>query len=116
MLPEHPLITMDFGKHARLLNDLPFSAEARRFYEMMSGALMWEDEKIHFPSDELGWYRAALAYRTSLILGHPRTEFEPIWDAIKQVAPNWIGFLPERCKPSTELAEFIDQQRKDPQK
>jgi hypothetical protein len=45
---------MDFEKHARLLNDLQYSAEARCRYELMSGAVMWDDERIHLPLRELG--------------------------------------------------------------
>jgi hypothetical protein len=106
------LITPGFEEHARQLNDLPFSGTAHRFYEMMSGAVMWEDEKAKLPSSELGWYRAALAYRSSIILANPRTEFESVWNALKRIAPKWPGFRPERCTPNPELAEFLDRQRK----
>jgi len=88
------LLTPDFEEHARLLNDLPFSDKAHRFYEMMSGALMWDDDKANLPFSELGWFSAALAYRSSIILAQPRSEFEPIWTALKRVAPKWPGFRP----------------------
>jgi len=95
-----------------MLNRLPFSESAGPFYEMMSGALMWEDEKGELPFSELGWFRAALAYRSSVVLGQPRMEFEPIWSALKRVAPNWPGFRPERCTPSPELVEILSTERK----
>ena len=104
-------MTPGFQQHARLLNDLAYSATARRVYEMMSGALMWEDEKADLPFSELGWFRAALAYRSSVILGQPRTEFEPIWGALQRVAPKWPGFRAERCTPSPELVEFLNAQK-----
>ena len=85
------LITPEFERHARRLNDLTFSETARRFYEMMSGALMWDDEKPDIPFSELGWFRAALAYRSSIILGQPRTEFESVWSALLRIAPDWPG-------------------------
>jgi len=78
---------------------------------MMSGALMWEDEQILLPIDEFGWYRAALNYRTSIILGKPCTEFAPIWNALKEVAPNWIGFREERCAPNPEFVAEIQKER-----
>jgi hypothetical protein len=107
-----PLITPKFERHARLLNDLTFSGTARRFYEMMSGALMWDDEKPDIPISELGWFRAALAYRSSVILGQPRTEFESIWSALQRLAPKWPGFRTERCTPSPELVDYRNEQRK----
>jgi hypothetical protein len=106
------LITPDFEEHARLLNDLPFSEKAHRFYEMMSGALMWEDEKANLPFSELGWFRAALAYRSSIIFDKPRTEFEPIWIALKRVAPKSPGFRSERCTPSPELVDCLNQEKR----
>src|SRR5262245_42444626 len=113
-MPSEPsLMTPGFEKHARVLDSLPFSETARHFYEIMSGALMWEDEKGKLPFSELGWFRAALAYRTSVILGEPRTEFEPIWAALKRVAPKWPGFRTERCTPRPELVAYIERQRKD---
>jgi len=79
---------------------------------MMSGALMWDDEKPDIPLSELGWFRAALAYRSSVILGQPRTEFESIWLALQRLAPKWPGFRPERCTPSSELLDYLNEQQK----
>jgi hypothetical protein len=101
-------MTPGFEQHARFLNDLAFSATARPVYEMMSGALMWEDEQADLPFSELGWFRAALAYRSSVILGQPRTELEPIWGALRRVASKWPGFRAERCAPSPELVELLN--------
>ena len=112
MTVQSPLITPEFEEYAGLLNDLPFSQTARHFYEMMSGALMWEDEKGELPFSELGWFRAALAYRSSILLGQPRPEFESIWTALMRVAPNWPGFRAERCTPSSELVAYLNEQEK----
>jgi len=112
MPTEHSLITPGFEKHARLLNDLPVSQAPHYVYELMSGALMWNDERAVLPFSELGWFRAALAYRSSVILGEPRTEFEPIWDALKCIAPMWPGFKRERCSPSPELVSYLKDRRK----
>jgi hypothetical protein len=77
----------------------------------MSGALMWPDEKARMPFSEIGWFRFALAYRSSLILGKPRSEFEPVWIALKRVAPNWPGFRVDRCSPATHLVDLLNKQR-----
>lgn len=106
------LLTRRFEKYAQLLNSLPFSDKAHPFYEIMSDALMWDDEKANLPISELGWFRAALAYRSSVILAQPRTEFEPIWNSLKRIAPKWPGFRPERCTPSLELVDILNRQRK----
>jgi hypothetical protein len=106
------LITPDFERHARRLGDLTFSEKSRPFYEVMSGALMWDDEKPDIPISELGWFRAALAYRSSVLLGAPRTEFESIWSALQRMAPNWPGFRSERCTSSAELVDYLNKQRK----
>jgi len=106
------LITSGFEKHAQKLSNLPHSETARRFYELMSGAVMWEDEKPNIPFSELGWFRAALAYRSSILLGEPRTEFEDIWNALKRIAPDWPGFRLERRTPSDELVAYLNEQRK----
>ena len=47
----------------------------------MSGALMWEDEKANLPFAELGWFRAALAYRNSIILGQPLAPSSSLYGA-----------------------------------
>jgi hypothetical protein len=72
MPPANSLITPRFKKYARLLNDLPVCDTASPFYEMMSGALMWPDQKANIPFAKPGWSRAALAYRSSLILNSPK--------------------------------------------
>ena len=106
------LVTPNFEKCARCLNDLSFSKTALPIYEVMSGALMWEDEKPEIPFSELGWFRAVLAYRTSIILGQPRREFESIWSALREIAPNWPGFRAERCTSTPELVEQFGAQKK----
>lgn len=112
-MPTTPsLISPEFERYALLLNDLPFRESARRVYEVMSGAIMWEDERTDIPFSEIGWFRMALAYRSSVIAGVPRVEFEQIWVALKKSAPHWPGFRSERCTPSEELAHFLAQSKK----
>lgn len=107
-----PFITPEFERHARLLNALPFRESARHVFEMMSGAVMWEDEVADLPFSEIGWFRVALAYRSSLIVGAPRQEFEAVWVALRKAAPDWPGFRSERCARSEELARFLADAKK----
>ena len=93
--------------YAPLLNDLIFRPDARPHYEMMSGALLWDDEKAAIPFIAIGWFRATLAYRTSVLLAKPRIEFESIWTDVQRLAPRWPGFRPERCTPSADLVAFL---------
>ena len=112
MPPAHEFITPDFEKYARRLNDVKFSTTARYTHELMSGALMWADEKPDIPFSELGWFRAALAYRSSVILGDPLPEYEPIWKELQRLAPKWPGFQPERCAPSPEIVGYLKKKKK----
>lgn len=112
-MPASPsLLTPDFMQHARRLNDLQYRESARRFYEVMSGAILWEDEQAQLPFSEIGWFRCALAYRSSVILGAPRTEFESIWRALHEIAPDWPGFRKERSEAGGELARFLQESKK----
>jgi hypothetical protein len=112
MTPDNSLLTPDFEKYARLLDDLAFRKSARQLYEVMSGSVMWDDEKASIPFSQLGWFRAALAYRSSVILGKPRIEFEPVWRELQRVAPNWPGFRAERCTPNPALVEYLNTHTK----
>jgi len=107
MPTEQPWSTPDFAKYARSLDSLPFQPDAKPQYEIMSGALIWRDELANLPPSEVGWYRSALAYRSSVIMGSPRREFESVWAALKAAAPNWPGLRPERCAQSSELRDIL---------
>lgn len=75
-------------------------------YDIMSGALIWSDE---IPPDlwvgKIWVPRFIFAYRTSLMLGEPRIELQPVWDEALALFPKWIGFLPERREPTPDLLE-----------
>ncbi len=88
--------------------------QARAFYEIMSGALVWPDEtKSDTPIYAIWSLRGLWAYRTHLMLD----ELEPdnddcarlheYWPKCVALFPNWIGFLPDRRKRTPELlAEY----------
>ena len=76
------LTSPEFERSARLLNAQPFGDSARYHSEMMSGAVRREDESADMRHAEIGWFRMALADRSSVIVGHPRAEFEMILIAL----------------------------------
>lgn len=76
-------------------------------YEILSGSLVWSDEiRPDTPYEVINALRSLFAYRTQLI----RTNSEPqieVWTRCVAMFPKWIGFLPERRKPTPELlAEY----------
>jgi hypothetical protein len=80
---------------------------SRPFYEIMSGSLVWTDEKHPSLSSELmGALRQIYRFRTLCILQNERIENDVIAYCVT-LFPNWIGFLPERWKPTPALlAEY----------
>jgi len=98
----------DFAKvltaHAEHLNQICTpDPSASVFYELMSGALIWSDERDASPFEVVSALRAIFAYRTGLIIGKPRPELEPLWQHALSLFPQWIGFRPDRRQPTTEL-------------
>src|SRR5688572_13853330 len=70
---------------------------ARPFYEIMSGALIWTDERTRQTPVEVVWaLRFLWAYRTSLMLNEPREEIGEYWQFGVSTFPEWVGFRPER--------------------
>lgn len=77
------------------------------FYDLMSGALVWRDETEKTTPIQAVWaLRTVVAYRTSLMLSDPRTEFREVWDTASNLFPNWVGFVPDRRRPSARLLEI----------
>ena len=78
-------------------------------YNEFAGAIFWDDE---VPFGELSLeaqngLTSALGYRTSLAIGKPEAEFLPYWEVAKITFPDWIGFLPERTNPDSEILELF---------
>ena len=97
-----------FELYADHLNAINKPAEREDvFYEIMSGALMWRDETNKNTPVEVKWaLRLIASYRTSLMLDEPRTKYKPIWDRAQSLFPDWVGFRPERRKPTPRLLEI----------
>ena len=67
------------------LKTLKKDSNAIRFFDLMSGAFVWSDEKIRGVStNEMGCLRASLKYRTSLIVQESDPRFESLWAQLKQ--------------------------------
>ncbi len=51
-----------------------------------------------------------LSYRKVLMYGDAVPEFEPLWNRLRELCPNWPGFLPERAHPRLipELEHEVD--------
>lgn len=101
----------EFRKFAPLLEAIPRAKDASLLYEMIGGTIQWTDEwkESVYPFASQG-LRMVLAYRTSLNLDKPRTEFEPYWIEAQRRFPRWIGFLPSRCSPDRELQKFYQRE------
>jgi hypothetical protein len=92
-------------EHAGYLNAIAVPDRTEPpFYELMSGALVWPDETRPDTPVEVIWaLRSVFAYRTSVMLGEPRTELAKFWEHAISHFPKWVGFLPERRASDPEL-------------
>ena len=83
------------------------------FYELMSGAFIWNDEKMDgLNVNEIGCLRAIFRYRTSLVIQQHDERFALLWAALREKCPEWIGFAPERCSPNQNLAKRYQEERR----
>jgi hypothetical protein len=84
------------------------SPSATVFYEIMSGALVWSDEKIERVPTEVIWaLRPLFGYRSSLIKGAPLQKWRPYWEECQLIFPRWIGFHADRAKSTPELLRIL---------
>ena len=101
----------ELRKHASKLNALsePLPG-ATVFYEVMSGGLVWSDEKIEGVPVEVIWaLRPLWAFRSSLIAEAPQEKWRSYWDICRTIFPSWVGFRPERSTPSPELLKILQR-------
>jgi len=79
--------------------------KAEPFLELMSDGFIWSDERLTgLSTEEMGSLRAIFRFRTSLITKETDTRFEKLWNELRKICPEWIGFHPSRCSPDGDLA------------
>lgn len=106
----------DPAKEGRIYAELNESVQrvgAAWVVDLLSGGFKFNDEVPLTHSDDpdlmiplINVLRRLWAYRMSLVKGEPRTDLTPLWDLVRQRAPNWAGFAPERCSKS--MAPAVD--------
>jgi hypothetical protein len=85
---------------------------AKVFYDLMSGALIWSDEKIAgLPPEEMGCLRAIFRFRTSIITSEPDERFRNLWNKFRAAYPEWIGFDLSRCRADEGLSKLYHQRK-----
>lgn len=100
---------MDFSEHldqliARMKN-LKRDADATPFFDLMSGAFVWSDERLSgLDVNTMGCQRFIFRYRTNLIAQEDDFRGKELWEELQRRYPEWIGFGPGRCTPHEELA------------
>ena len=90
--------------HAAHLNSICVSdSEAKIDYDILADALVWSDEtEKSTPTDVIHGLRQLRHYRTHVMLNDIQPNND-VWRHCQSLFPNWVGFLPERHKPTPEL-------------
>ena len=90
--------------------------DAEPFLELMSDGFVWSDERLHgLSTEEMGNLRAIFRFRTSLITEQTDSRFEKLWDELRKLCPEWIGFHISRCSPNETLASrYRSSKRRSP--
>ena len=105
---------------AKILDGLTPRSDARFYFEVMSGALIWTDEHpplvdgvYENPDDvfPVQYLRGVWAYRSSLIRGKPNERARASWEMALELFPNWPGFLPERRDPKWHEVLIREEER-----
>lgn len=83
-------------------------------YDLMSDGLIWSDELPALDGlvfEDIGLVRVLWHYRAKLILGETCEEYHEVWEQAKLAFPQWMGFIPERCTPSPDLADLFRKRK-----
>ena len=90
--------------------------DAEPFLDLMSDGFVWSDERLHGLSvEEMGGLRAIFRFRTSLITQLADSRFENLWNELRKICPEWIGFDQSRCSPNGKLlALYLKSKKKSP--
>ena len=98
--------TVDDAEHfAQYFAALSHDPQASRSLHAQATSFYWLDEMPVFVDDG---YPASLrhfmiyllSYRKVLMYGERVDEFEPLWNRLTELCPDWPGFIPSRRDPS----------------
>jgi hypothetical protein len=85
---------------APLMRGMVQDPRAKCYYEVLSGALVWSDERpdlqVLRKVQGLGITRILLRFRTELMHGEVDEQFREFWDLALRLFPEWPGFDPKR--------------------
>ncbi len=95
----------DVEKFAEYFSVLVYDPDAQRSLHLQCSSFYWADEMPKFVDDG---YDASirhfmlylLSYRRMLMYGADVPAFEPLWNRLKELCPEWPGFRVERRHPS----------------
>lgn len=102
----------DLARVAASMEALEKQDDAKVFYEVLSGSLVWSDELPNTTGVSLDCLRFVLKYRTGLVVGEPQPHFELFWQEAVRQFPKWIGFSAERTIYNGALAAYYRRERK----
>ena len=72
-------------------------------YDILADALVWSDETTDStPNDVIDGLRQLRHYRTHVLLNDSEPDSD-VWLLCRSLFPDWVGFLSDRHKQSTEL-------------
>jgi hypothetical protein len=91
---------------AEKLGQCTYSPQSTFRYDIMSDAIVWEDEIPSPPLGDAMIVRLLLRFRTSALLSTPDINLEPYWRLGGRLFPSWPGFRPDRNTPSEQLREY----------
>ena len=94
----------DLSRLSTSMEALEKKPNADVFYDLLSGAFIWEDELPQPDGVSLDCLRFVFKYRTGLIIGEIQSNLESFWEEAILRFPNWIGFSAERVEPNEVLA------------
>lgn len=107
----------DVEHFAQYFAPLTFSPVATRALHLQATSFYWSDEMPEFVDDD---YEASLrhfmiyllSYRKVLMYGDGVAEFEPLWNRLMELCPDWPGCRSERMAPNLipELESQVDHE------
>ncbi|HZZ42963.1 MAG TPA: hypothetical protein VFE58_08495 [Tepidisphaeraceae bacterium] len=111
----HDQYIQQMTKHMGLFKTLKYSPSATAIYDLLSDALIWEDEiPKNLPFTDIGFLRHIWRFRITLLQsnGNPTDQG---WTAMRSACPEWPGFRSERCESPATLELFEQLKRKSQQ-